>query len=148
MSLPSGKITGLFKDSKGNLWVGTENGLAINTSGTEFFTRPDNSAPSSVYEIKDFLEDELGNIWVATFGGGLDIYAPGSGKIISNTFDFNNPYSISHNEVSCLCRDNTGIIWVGTYGLDKYNPKKEKFKLYDYIPNAKENIAFKSIYSI
>ena len=148
LSLPADKITSLFSDSKENIWVGTEKGLVKKNSGTDDFRRFNDAAYSSIYEIKDLLEDEQGNIWIATFGGGLDIYIPGQGKIISNTFDYNNPYSLGHNEVSCLCLDHTGIIWAGTYGLDKYNPKKEKFKLYDYIPNAKENISFKSIYSI
>jgi ligand-binding sensor domain-containing protein len=147
-SLPANEITSLSSDGKGNIWVGTEKGAVKMNSGTEYFTRLDGNAASSAYKIKAFLEDELGNIWIATFGGGLDVYIPGQDVIISNTFDYNNPYSLGHNEVSSLCRDKSGIIWAGTYGLDKYNPKKEKFKLYDYIPNAKENISFKSIYSI
>jgi ligand-binding sensor domain-containing protein len=148
LSLPSDLITSLYSDSKNNLWVGTEKGLVKKSSGTEYFAGLTAGTASSIYEIKDLLEDAQGNIWIATFGGGLDIYVPGQEKIISHTFDYNNPYSIGHNEVSCLCKDNAGIIWAGTYGLDKFNPIKEKFKLYDYIPNAHENISFKSIYSI
>jgi ligand-binding sensor domain-containing protein len=149
-SLPSGMIICLFADSKGNIWVGTENGAVVKRSGTEIFAPLKAMTPSSTFEIRDFLEDENGNIWIATFGGGLDIYIPEKGEVISNTFDYNNPYTISHNEVSCLCIDRTGILWAGTYGLDKYNPKKEKFKLYDYIKNANNdgNISFKSVYSI
>jgi len=148
MSLPCEYITSLYSDRNGNVWVGTQKGLVKKTSGTEFFTGIKAGSASSVYEIRDLLEDEQGNIWIATFGGGLDIYIPGQDRIISHIFDYNNPYSIGHNEVSCLCEDKAGIIWAGTYGLDKFNRLKEKFKLYDYIPNARENIAFKSIYSI
>ncbi|MBN1416429.1 MAG: GAF domain-containing protein [Bacteroidales bacterium] len=147
-SLPADRITCLYSDRYNNLWIGTERGLVIKNSGTDIFQRSQPGTASSIYEIKDFLEDRKGNIWIATFGGGMDIFTQESGKIISLTFDYNNPYSVSHNEVSCLCLDRTGIIWAGTYGLDKYNPNREKFKLYDYIPNTKENISFKSIYSI
>lgn len=147
-SLPCDFITSLALDGKGNVWVGTREGLAKKAAATEVFSKLPGEAASSVYEIKSMLEDEKGNLWIATFGGGLDIYLQDKGEIISHTFDYNNPYSIGHNEVSCLCRDHSGIIWAGTYGMDKYNPSREKFKLYDYIPDASENISFKSIYSI
>jgi hypothetical protein len=81
--------------------------------------------PSSAFEIRDFIEDDNGNIWIATFGGGLDIYVPGKDQIISNTFDYNNPYTISHNEVSCLCIDHTGILWaVHTVWINTIPEKK------------------------
>ncbi|MBN2275398.1 MAG: GAF domain-containing protein [Bacteroidales bacterium] len=148
LSLPSDVITSLYCDKKGNIWVGTEKGLAKKNAGIEYFSRFPSAAASSFSEITDVIEDNQGNIWVATFGNGLDIHVIEQGRIVSHTFDYNNPYSIGHNEVSCLCKDNAGIIWAGTYGLDKYNPNKEKFKLYDYIPGVKENISFKSIYAI
>ena len=149
-SLPSGMITCLYSDAKDNIWVGTENGAAVKKSGTDIFIPMKAGTPSSAFEIRDFLEDENGNIWIATFGGGLDIYIPGKDQIFSNTFDYTNPYTISHNEVTCLCIDRTGILWAGTYGLDKYNPRKDKFKLYDYIKkaNKNDNISFKSVYAI
>ncbi len=145
-TIPDNAVTCLLTDSKGNLWVGTKEGLVKKEPGSESFIRLNQQAALSLYEIKDLLEDDNGNIWVATFGGGLDVYIPDENRVISHTLDYNNPNSIGHNEVLCLFRDRTGIIWVGTYGLDKYNPKKEKFSLYDYLP--KENISFKSIYAI
>ncbi len=145
-SIPDNAVTCLLTDRKGNLWVGTKSGLVKKEPGTDNFKRLNRQAALSLFEIKDLLEDENGNIWVATFGGGLDIYMPEKNEVISNTLDYNNPNSIGHNEVSCLFKDRSGIIWAGTYGLDKYNPKKEKFRLYDYLP--KENISFKSIYAI
>jgi ligand-binding sensor domain-containing protein len=44
--------------------------------------------------------------------------------------------------------DHSGIIWVGTNGLDKYNPKKEKFVLYDYVPFTREKLIFRNIHPI
>jgi ligand-binding sensor domain-containing protein len=149
-SLPASMITALLLDRHDNLWVGTKKGLVVLKAGTESFVSMGQGNASSVFEIKDIIEDASGNIWIATFGGGLDIYIPDQDRFVSKTFNYNDPYTLSHNEVSCLCRDKTGIIWAGTYGLDKYNPNREKFKLYDYIPNANgmENVSFKSVYSI
>ncbi len=44
--------------------------------------------------------------------------------------------------------DFSGIIWVGTNGLDKYNPKKEKFVLFDYVPYTREKLVFRNIHPI
>jgi ligand-binding sensor domain-containing protein len=151
-TLPDNRVTALLADKSHNLWAGTENGLAILKTGFSSFSRiSDLSSPgfqTSNNSVKALLEDDKGNIWIGTFGGGLYIITPQSGKIVHLIYDYNNPYSLSNNEVLSLYMDLSGIIWVGTNGLDKYNPKKEKFTLFDYVPYSREKLVFRNIHPI
>jgi ligand-binding sensor domain-containing protein len=151
--LPAGVgVTVLMSDSKNNLWVGTSSGIAFMKNGAEIFTRPagipvsGNNASNGI--IKAILEDDNNNIWIGSFGSGLDIYSPISGELMNFVYDYNNPYSLSSNEVLSLFIDHSGIVWAGTNGLDKYNRRKEKFTLYDYVPYTREKLIFRNIHPI
>jgi ligand-binding sensor domain-containing protein len=150
-SLPGSQVTSLLIDRNKDLWVGTENGLAQMKAGTNVFNTFGNfyggSATSNDY-VKGLLEDKDGNIWIATYGGGLHIYLKQTGRFVNLAYDHNNPYSLSNNEVLSLFMDYSGIIWVGSNGLDKYNPKKDKFVLFDYVPYASEKLVFRNIHPI
>jgi streptogramin lyase len=149
--LPGKQVTALLVDRNKDLWIGTETGLALMKAGTDLFKTFGNfsggSASTSDF-VKALLQDKEGNIWVATYGGGLHIYQAQTGRFMNLTYDHNNPYSLSNNEVLSLFMDYSGIIWVGSNGLDKYNPKKDKFVLYDYVPYASEKLIFRNIHPI
>jgi ligand-binding sensor domain-containing protein len=150
-SLPGNRVLSLLLDRNKDLWVGTENGAGQMTAGTEVFKTFGNFSGGNAGAndlVKALLQDKEGNIWIATYGGGLHIYLPQTGKFIHLTYDHNNPYSLSNNEVLSLFMDYSGIIWVGNNGLDKYNPKKEKFVLFDYVPYASEKLIFRNIHPI
>ncbi len=150
-SLPGNQVTSLLLDRNRNLWVGTENGLAQMKAGTEVFRTFGNFSGGNATAndfVKALLLDKEGNIWVATFGGGLHIYLIRADRFMNLTYDHNNPYSLSNNEVLSLFMDYSGIIWAGSNGLDKYNPKKDKFVLFDYVPYASEKLVFRNIHPI
>ncbi len=150
-SLPGMQVTALLIDRNRDLWVGTENGLAQMKSGTGTFKTFGNFYGGHATAndlVKALLLDKEGNIWVATYGSGLHIYNTQTGRFMNLTYDHNNPYSLSNNEVLSLFMDYSGIIWVGSNGLDKYNPKKDKFVLYDYVPYASEKLIFRNIHPI
>ena len=57
-------------DSEGNIWVGTENGLAVfdNTEWT-FYNSTNSGLSNNSVTAVDF--DSLGNSWIGTYGGGF-----------------------------------------------------------------------------
>jgi signal transduction histidine kinase/ligand-binding sensor domain-containing protein len=68
-SLSYSNANALFKDSKGNVWVGTDAGLNLflrNSNSFKYFSQatglPDNS-------IKAICEDDKGNLWISTNNG-------------------------------------------------------------------------------
>ena len=69
------KISALYRDSKGRIYIGTRNdGLFIIDNGKKTRYIHDNDAYSlSSDEIYAFDEDEQGNLWIATYGGGPNL---------------------------------------------------------------------------
>jgi ligand-binding sensor domain-containing protein/GAF domain-containing protein len=152
LSIPDNRITSLLISKANMLLVGTETSLCITDQHSGIFDKPLSGTnklnTGRISKIKAMLEDESGDIWIATFGNGLFLWSPKGGDIENLTYDHNNPYSLRNNEVLSLYCDFSGIIWVGSNGLDVYNSKKEKFTLYDYVPYSNDKLIFRNIHPI
>ncbi len=72
------------------------------------------------YNSEDIYEDEKGDIWVATLGGGVCRLNPSSGeKVIYTTSD-----GLTNNMTYSILGDNDGNIWVSTNtGISRINPE-------------------------
>ena len=142
----------MIKDSKGFLWFGTMYGLA-RYDGSQYIIfkhDPEDSTSISFDDIVSLFEDRKGNIWLGTWGGGLNEYNPYEGKFTSFIYQENNPDGISDNIIWAICEDKEGNIWLGTQrgGLNKYNPNTGKFIKYKHDKSNKSSICSNSIYSL
>ncbi len=142
-ALADNKVYDLFLDkiSKSNtkLWIGTRNGLnCFIVERDTFIHYPEGENFLSHYNVKSIDQDREGNLWIATFGGGVNYLETSSGKIKRFLHNPKNPNSIGHNLAHTLAIDNTGVVWVGTFGggLDKYEPKNGKWTHY---PSGQNN---------
>ncbi len=140
-------VTALISDHKGTIIIGSDRGLFILDRSTNDIIqvtvqRQENS------RIKVLMEDIENNLWVGTMSDGLFVGSVYSGSFENYSYDHLNPYSIKNNEILSLYEDYSGIVWVGSNGLDLYNPKKEKFTLYDYVPYSREQLIFRNIHPI
>jgi len=76
LSLPSDVIYKVFNDSRGTLWIGTDDGLCYyNESGDNFFPFLVQELPARFNDIFDILEDENRHLWFATISG-LYLFMP------------------------------------------------------------------------
>ncbi len=147
--LPSNIITYLFVDSKGYLFVGTKNGLAIldsnNNKLIDVTYMLDNIGVSDKF-IGAIYEDSKGNYYIGCFlGGGLIKINPNTKeyKIYKNIK--NDETSISNNCVTFINEDLNGNILVGTgYGLNILDVNKDTFKRY----TEKDGLINNTIYGI
>jgi diguanylate cyclase (GGDEF)-like protein len=105
--LPNNRISALFEDLEGNLWVGTSGGLARLKS-----------APFSVLSMRNGLSDNYvravleakdGSMWIATSNGLNQV--DGSNNRVYTTAD-----GLASNSVLSLLETEDGSLWVGTYG--------------------------------
>ncbi len=145
----SNRITALLCDRVGNVVVGTEEGVSILNEQSGLFTKIDlQKNQLGNLHIKALLDDDKGNIWIATFGNGLYVGSIYTGTFANYEYDHLNPYSIKNNEVLSLLKDHSGLIWVGSNGIDIYSPGKEKFRLYDYVPYTSNQFIFRNIHPI
>ncbi|WP_286968514.1 sensor histidine kinase [Flavobacterium sp. UBA4854] len=67
--LPNNAVRALFLDSKNVLWIGTENGVSRMENG--MFTNLDESTGLGHNSCWDISEDADGNIWFASYSGGV-----------------------------------------------------------------------------
>jgi signal transduction histidine kinase/ligand-binding sensor domain-containing protein/DNA-binding response OmpR family regulator len=92
-------------------------------------------------------KDQHGFIWVGTVNG-LNRYDGREFKIFKNAFG--SEYTISDNFIQALEADSRGNLWVGTYsgGIDRYDPKSERFYSYRNAPKKLFTISDDRIHSI
>ncbi|HEX7617649.1 MAG TPA: two-component regulator propeller domain-containing protein, partial [Verrucomicrobiae bacterium] len=102
-------IFALFEGQDGQLWAGTQNGLA-NFDGQKWklFTTREGLSENGVRAI---AEDADGNLWVGTESSGLNLFK--DGKFISYRADAN---GLPGDDISCLYAEKEGVLWVGTGG--------------------------------
>ena len=103
------RIFALFQDHNGQLWAGTQNGLARwDGQDWKMFTTRDGLSDNAVRAI---AEDAGGNLWVGTENGGLNFYK--DKRFISYQQTEDGPPG---NDISALYLDKDGVLWVGTFG--------------------------------
>jgi signal transduction histidine kinase/ligand-binding sensor domain-containing protein/CheY-like chemotaxis protein len=126
--LPDVNIATVYEDSKKNIWVGTtDHGVyKINRTGIidHYNSNQTEKWFLSSNIIRDFCEDNFGQIWIATFTG-LDKLIPESGQIINFRNYGDKPTDLSHTSIYSLYKDMQGTLWIGTYygGINYYNPE-------------------------
>ncbi len=144
-------ITSLFFDRTGNLWIGTENDglfkISFEPERFQFFRYGDIEGSGLVHKDISFpLATKSGDIWISTWGGGINIWKKEELGKTAPKFDripvlLNNGKSIPERRIFPLLEDSETNIWFGTYGGGLYflrNSDRER-KIYNYQVFNKEN---------
>lgn len=119
--LDENSIYSIFKDSQGQIWTGSMNGICQYDAQKQRFT-PIKYLEALVIEI---AEDAKGNLWIATQGKGLFRYSPQKNKEWEKYGLEKGFNSLTVNHL-CINKDNE--IWAATSeGLYLYNPLKDIF---------------------
>ncbi len=122
---PLSRIYGISKDSKGNYWLASKDrGLFRMTPTANGNFQIDNlkhedGNPNTLSSNKAYstVEDPQGNIWVATYGGGVNVYTHDKNGQQVFLHSQNGMISYprhSHMKVRCISTDNDGNVWAGT----------------------------------
>jgi signal transduction histidine kinase/ligand-binding sensor domain-containing protein/DNA-binding response OmpR family regulator len=128
-------IQTMFRDSRGRIWIGTAgSGVfcfkdAVPRTGLirEFLHFDDQAKQkiSSNY-VMSFVEDNIGNIWIGTWGHGLNRISP---ENKSEWVDV----GLNEKPIVVMLVDHLGILWIGTRGNG----------LFSMDPNAKSRTSLK-----
>ena len=113
----------ILQDSKGFIWIGTQQGLnRYDGSNFEIFNyNPDDPNSLTNGWIFDLFEDLEGRIWIAT-DGGLDLYQPATKNFRHFRHDPDNDASLPNDSVRAVFQSADHSIWVGTRsGLSRWN---------------------------
>ena len=143
--------------SDSRLWIGTyRNGLYcyFPATGThKRYTKGTGPADLNSDDVFCLKEDRVGNLWVGTNGGGVNLVKPGSNQVDKFMFDpsrVNDPSLPASNYIRSIEEDGAGHIWIGTYGsgISVFDPRSQKFLFYtkansglpsDYVLSIKED---------
>ncbi|MCA6074753.1 hybrid sensor histidine kinase/response regulator transcription factor [Fulvivirga sedimenti] len=106
----------IFQDSRGFLWIGTEDGLN-RFDGYEFKVfrnNPFDSTSLSYNDISSIEEDQEGNLWIGTYGGGLNQFDPFQEKFTVYRQNGDDQNSISSNVILKIFKDENERLWITT----------------------------------
>ena len=125
----SNSVKKIFIDRRGKMWIGLDSGIVIYDSQTDTF-RPFNAKTETGETIQtyvvDMIEDNDGEVWIATNGKGLYRFSPNDEirlRVYRNIPGESN--CISQDILMTLQQDSKQNIWIGTYSeglccFDKY----------------------------
>lgn len=102
-------VYAIAEDREGTKWYGTR-GKGIIVGEERYMHQRDDSTSLSSNQIYNLMCDSRGRMWVATFGGGLNLAVRKEGKYQFRRFF----QSEAQNRVRILCEDRGGWIWMGT----------------------------------
>ncbi|MGD1045430.1 MAG: two-component regulator propeller domain-containing protein [Bacteroidota bacterium] len=144
-------VWALYKDKRGNLWVGTwAGGLNLFNYKTETFTHyyynPKDSNSISSNNIFSILEDMKGNLWIGTMSGGLNLFNRDK-KIFRHYMQSNS--GISSDFVLTIIETDDGDLWFENFNaLERFNIINKSFKHYIYDPNDSTSINTNRVYTL
>lgn len=129
ISLSSNDVLCLFSDINDNLWIGTSYGL--NQLITKYpyriidYSKRDEFVNNTIHGI---LEDSLGNLWLSTNQGILNLNTQ-TGKISHYTV-YNGLHSNEFSDGSCYLGKNMEFFFGGIKGYSYFNANDVHFRSY------------------
>lgn len=172
-SLSSDQVTGIAHDSKGNIWVGTNNrGINVLPSSgdvtnakfinnnnvgwdSHYQKTADVFSRLSDYNIRSLFFDQTDLLWIGTENNGL--LKVEFKKEVFRYFkqDTRQDNTLAHRDVSFPCVTNNGELWVGTWGgglhylsqeeQEKPNPQ---YKRYFPIEGDTTSLSFPRVFPV
>lgn len=131
--LSESTVAFLFQDSRGFIWISTDDGLN-RFDGNQFKIFRNNSEDSSSLVgdwVHRIIEDDNKDLWIATHSEGVSRLDNKSGKFVNYRSNSNDKNSLSNDAIVFISKDKSGNIWIGTSdGLNKFIPQKNNFKRY------------------
>lgn len=120
----SDEIWRVFEDSKGQIWIGSNNKGLLKIDGDEMklYGASEGLTNSRAGSI---TEDIYGNIWIGSIGGGVYCY---DGKIFKN---YTSADGITADNPYFVIADSIGNVWIGSNkGVDRFSVKDESISFF------------------
>lgn len=160
-SLPGNNVKDILIDRYKNIWLGTDNGLALFSPGTKTFSTFSHDESSlgalSAHNVYSITESDDGLLWIGSDIGGvcildirdLSLSNPDRLKftMLPTTGDRNGLSSVN---VRSVFQDTFGNMWIGNYseGLDFISRTQPQFGLLPYYSTKDGRVKEKPVWSV
>ncbi|MEW6469261.1 MAG: two-component regulator propeller domain-containing protein [Bacteroidota bacterium] len=127
MGLSNDVIFDIAEDTEGNIWIGTDYGIAVVYHDTLYDLNDTKSITRS--RIRAICIDSKKNIWFGTRSGLIRYTPSGSRPAISDFEYVHLNEKIDKSVIFSVLEDDQGFIWLGTYGAGvvRLNPTNNSF---------------------
>lgn len=146
-------VSKLFEDSQGRIWIGTtDHGAAVldPAAGSLHRFAPQGAQDRGLshFWVYGIAEVTPGEIWIATFGGGIDVIDAKTLQIVERLrHDPALEGTIGSDRIGAMLRDRSGFVWVGTWGqgLARHDPAARAFRALRHSPNRPAGLSHPEI---
>lgn len=133
---PIGYIKSIFIDKENNLWIGSwYNGIFYMNIGEKFNQfktyNPFNPKGSSQGKLVRCIAEDRNQLWVGTDWSGLHCIDLTNNKIRHYYSITKSNKSIRENIITSLLIDSKQTLWIGSYGLMRYNRSLDNFDFFN-----------------
>ena len=144
-SLQNITINKIFTDSKGNIWIGTGNGVTVFSKSGEIIDRKTLAYKDRITQVRSITEDKDGYIWIGSRLNGIFKLELKGEKIEVEQYT-RKKNAIQNNNILSVFVDNKNEIWAGTEGggLNRLNRATNTFES----TNNQYKISFDDIFNI
>lgn len=128
--LSNSTVECIFQDSKGFMWIGTQDGLNRydGLKITSFRNDPHDSASISDNFIRCIYEDHNHTLWIGTTYG-LNKFNQNTNTFTKFKFNTANPKGISNSTITSIFEDTENNFWIATSnGLNLFDRQHNTFK--------------------
>lgn len=129
-NLKDNLVRKFYKTTSGDVWLAmSREGLgywsAHSIPRVEYFQHdPLNKTSITANNVYDLAEDEKGDLWISTYGGGLNHFSPKTKTFTS--------IAGSNNLGEGIALDHHGVVWMISNGnLHKYDPRRRTYSSYE-----------------
>ncbi len=137
-SIGSNQVRVIAEDRSGNIWIGTDNGVArFNPRSWNLrYIQHDPLAATSLSGkiVRSIWKEPSGDLWAGTEARGLNRVDAASGRIVRYTGLYGEG---AHSNINVLYQGRSGELWIGSSrGLHRYNPRSKSFSRYPAITDG------------
>lgn len=132
----------IYQDTKGMIWAGSSDGI-IRFNPDELIKNPEafitfrmnlnDKSSINCNDIKTIYEDEDGDIWIGSAGGGLSKYIPEKAGIKEHFVPYTTKNGLSGDFVSGILEDKDRHLWISTEsGITRFDKSTGSFMVYQF----------------
>jgi ligand-binding sensor domain-containing protein/uncharacterized membrane-anchored protein YhcB (DUF1043 family) len=147
-NLSGNLVNALMIDLKGQVWIGTSQGLDVFNPVTNkivSYKAGSNLFSLSNEDIRSLFQDQAGTIWIGTYKGLNKIVASPS-RFSQYSHEPDNPNSLTDNIVYSIVEVEKGLIWIATYGgVNIYDRINDRFSVLRHDPDDPNSLSSNKI---